>query len=736
MKETVEQVLASLDESWSKEAREKILKASRLRYEYATRQRPIWGGLREADEVSLIRLFLKMHLRTDAICAGLLVEAVQREDLTEAEIKETLGKSVAALCMKVVKLPSFPFVEVEAKQQRQKQREEVQTQAESFRRMLLAIAQDLRVVLLYLVVRVHQLRFLGFLPIKEQTPIARECREICAPLANRLGISWLKNELEDLSLRFLFPHSFYGLAARLSSTVKEREDYIEEVQSLLRSFVDEHNIHAEVTGRSKHINSIFRKLQLRHVTFDQLFDITAFRVICETKEQCYQLLGLIHARWTPVPGRFKDYIALPKSNQYQSLHTTVVGPHNKRMEVQIRTFEMHRIAEEGIAAHWLYKESGGSQPQSGGKTDAVQWLRSLLHLQEEKSDAQEFMADVQDHLFEERVFVFTPKGDVKELMYGATPLDFAYAIHTEVGMRCVGAKANGKMVSLRYQLQNGDMVEIKTSPSAKPNRGHLEFARTGRARIKIRSFLRTAQRQQAITLGRNLLEKELPSSHKSLSKLIKGGELLKVAQERGWGTIDELLMQIGYGKIEVKSVINTLFPAPEPAPGDEEVVELLEPPPKTSRGRKSRKRSKNAVLVDGMDDIMVRMARCCNPIPGDPIIGFISRGRGAIIHTAGCPKVQELDPQRQIEVSWDNNQQNKHTVTLRIVTENRPGLLTRISRVFSDREINITSAHCHTAQDEAVNVFQCQIADVEQLRRLSQVLNQIRGVNRVERLRR
>lgn len=731
MHKALDKVLASLGADWDKSARKKIRQACILRQTHTLEPPPIWGSLREDDSIELLRLFVRMHLAPNAICAGLLLSPLEAELLTEVEIQEQFGKKVAQLCLKVKALPSFSFAPPRDKKERStRYQEHIQAQAESFRRMLFAIAQDLRVVMLRLTLRVHQLRNLGFVLVEQQMSVAQECREICAPLANRLGISWLKNELEDLSLRFLYPHDFYHLATQLSSTRGQRDSYILEVQNTLEGLVQEYDIRAEVGGRSKHINSIFRKLKRRNMTFEQLFDIAAFRVICDTKEQCYQLLGLIHARWTPVPGRFKDYIALPKSNHYQSLHTTVVGPQNKRMEVQIRTFEMHRIAEDGIAAHWLYKESGGSQPGEG--VQDVQWLRSLLYLQDEKSDDDEFMASVQDHLFEERVFAFTPKGDVKELMFGATPLDFAYAIHSEVGMRCVGAKVNGKMVSLRHTLKNGDLVEIKTSPSAQPNRGHLEFAKTGRAQTKIRSFLRQTQRDQAVQMGRTLLEKELPSSRGRLSKLIKTGVLLEAAQTLGWNSNEELFMQVGYGKLGAQAVLEVMFPPEDtPTPAEEE-LEFFEPKP-----RRHRKHAKTSgILVDGMDGILVKMARCCNPIPGDAIVGFISRGRGATIHTRSCSKIQELDPARQIDVSWANSQATKHSVILRIVSENRTGLLTQISRVFSDNDIDISSARCQTSGEEAINVFQCYVSDVEQLRRLSQQIKNIRGVIRVDRLRR
>lgn len=735
MAKEIERALASLGGDWSKAARANIRQT--LSWVMEVREempQPIWGKPREAQDIKLLKLLVQIHLGPDAICAGLLALAVERGDIALEEVEERCSKKIHQLTSKVSALPSFSFTPPNVKKERSRHREQTKAQAESFRRMLLATAQDMRVVMLRLVLLVHQLREMPLIPVEKQMAVALECREIGAPLANRLGISWLKNELEDLTLRYLYPRDFYALAAKLSTTKNEREAYIVEVHDTLETLVEEQGFKAEVAGRSKHINSIYRKLKKRGVSFEQLFDITAFRIVCETKEQCYQLLGLIHARWTPVPGRFKDYIALPKSNQYQSLHTTVIGPQQRRMEVQIRTFEMHRIAENGIAAHWLYKESGSSAAATGEGAGDVQWLRSLLHLQEEKGDDQEFMAHVKDHLFEERVFVFTPKGDVKELMYGATPLDFAYAVHTQVGMRCIGAKVNGKMVPLKYTLKNGDMVDIKTSPSASPNRGHLDIVKTGRAITKIRSFLRGAQREQAVQIGRELLEKELPSSHKRISKLVKSGEMLSVAEQMGWATVDELLMQVGYGKLGVQAVMEALFP-PDAPTAPEETQDLFDAlPPQAPRSNKKAKGS--GVLVDGMDGILVRMARCCNPIPGDPIVGFISRGRGAIVHTTGCHRVQELDPARQIEVSWANDSQTTHTVALRLITENKPGLLTKISRVFSDSSINITSANCQTMHDEAINIFQCQVTDVGQLRRLSQQLSQIKGVNRVERLRR
>ncbi len=708
--------------------RYQLKKAWALRWSCLQEQQQPMANAEQRFEhgLDLFRLLLRMHVDIDAVVAGLLVEPVKQELLLLEEVTEKAGEEVATLCKQITSLPEFEINEDSAqKEQRPRRRSQIiKAQAEIFRRMLLAMSQDLRVVLVLLVVRLHQMRVLAYIPVSQHLQIARECREIYVPLANRLGISWVKHELEDATFRYLFPHDFYGLVSLVNATQIQRKEYIEEVQVLLRDLLTEHDIPGQVMGRPKHLNSIFRKMIHRRISYEELYDIIAFRIICQTKGQCYQILGLIHDTWKPIPGRFKDYIALPKSNMYQSLHTTVVGPHKKRMEVQIRTQEMHLIAEDGIAAHWLYKESGGSSgAQAAGN---VQWLRSLLQLQDEKADEDAFVANVRDHLFESKVFVFTPRGDIRELRRGSTPLDFAFAIHTEVGLQCTGAKVNNKMVSLRYELHNGDICEILTSPSACPNSGWLDLAQSARAKNKIRAFLRTEQREQAIQDGRERLERTLPAGQRNVSRLRKNGDLDKVSERLGLTTVEELLAQIGYGKVSAENVVRILFPR--------EQKSSPSPTPKKSR-RSSIRPSSGGVLVEGLDDIMIRMARCCHPIPGDPIVGFISRGRGVIVHRKDCSRLRKAEIQRQIDVRWTEDDVNLHSVNLRIITENRPTLLSQISQVFDNLNIQISRANYRSVGDESSNLFRCHISNVQQLQQLIRQISDIRGVIAIKRLR-
>jgi GTP pyrophosphokinase len=676
--------------------------------------------------LELLRLLVQSNADPDAISVGLLWEPAVEKLLSAEEISQLISPHVSRMCGQIVALPMFSFAaysQDKDKEPRTKRKADIAAQAEVFRRMLLALASDLRLMLVLLVLRLHQLRLLEFIPIGQQCDVARECRDIYAPLANRLGISWMKNDFEDLSLRYLYPNDFYALVSKIAAKRNERESYIEEVQKILQDLIQANQISGQVTGRSKHLNSILRKLHQRQINYEQLYDVIAFRVICNNKEACYQVLGLVHDKWKPIPGRFKDYIGLPKSNMYQSLHTTVIGPRQKRMEIQIRTEEMHRIAEDGIAAHWIYKEGGANK---GIPADDIHWLRSLLRLQDEKGDADAFMANVRDHLFDSKVFVFTPTGEVKELRRNSTPLDFAYAIHSKVGHHYVGAKVNDKIVALGYELKNGDMVEILTSPLAHPNRGWLEHAQTSRALNKIRSYLRSEQRDSSIAEGRVRLEKELPSDYRSITRLRNCGKLDKALQHFGISSADELLAQIGFGQMNPASVVRYMF-----AEEENTATGIADAPQKIE----TVKVPSGSILVEDSGDILVHIARCCNPIPGDPIIGFISRGRGIIVHTKTCSRLHKTDIHRRIAVRWNDCNSHKHSVSLRVVTENRQSIMTQITHVFDSLKLSIARSKCRSAKDEIVNIFRCQISDIHQLERLTRQLSDIRGVIRVERIR-
>ncbi len=744
MRTALQLLLEPIHSSLGKEGFRKIRKADRL-YQRLANEEFKWIGIHQRQDVALdesfqwistqkredfslgmVRLLLKMRLSTDAICAALLYHPVKIEKLTIQEVQEQFGETVAILSENLNKLPSFSFPELISYEEEKKNSQLlVKEQAKSFSRMLLAMTKDLRVVLLKFAESLQSLRMLPFKTFEDQFKIAYECRRIYAPLANRLGISWIKNEMEDLTLRYLHPRPFYYLVKRLSATQKERESYIREVTSILRSMTKDLGIPTRVMGRSKHINSIYLKMKKRGVSYDELYDITAFRLICQTKDQCYQLLGAVHERWKPIPNRFKDYIALPKANMYQSLHTTVLGPQNKQIEIQIRTEKMHEFAEEGIAAHWLYKE--GQAPQHG-EMDQFQWLRNLLRLKDEKDDDQVFMASVRDYLEEGEVFVFTPKRHVKELPKGATPVDLAYSIHTDIGHRCIGAKVNKRIVPLRYKLQNGDLVEILTSNSSAPKRDWLQFVVTHRAKSKIRAFFRIEQRKEAIVAGRAALEKALPDSHRSLIKLQKSGAFDPILKKVNSPTFDEMLVNIGIGKLDPKTVVAHLFPSEQENKQEEEEEIFFISPPQT-------KQTQKGILVDGLGDILVQMAGCCHPIPGDPIVGFVSRGRGVIVHRKNCPTIREIEPERLIPVRWDASGETKHIVILKVLGENHGGLLTNLSRVFTDLKIDIAAAHCEVDGDEAINFFTCHVTDTRHLQRLIRGLESVKGVLSVTRVR-
>ncbi len=496
------------------------------------------------------------------------------------------------------------------------------------------------------------------------------------------------------------------------------------------------SVPGDVTGRFKHFYSIYKKMRSQGIEFEQVPDVIAFRIITNDVGQCYAALGLIHQMWKPVPGRFKDFIAIPKANMYQSLHTTVIGPLSERIEIQIRTEEMHRIAEEGIAAHWAYKEGKNALSSDDEK---FAWLRQLLEWQQDLKDPKEFLDTVKVDLFTDEVFVFTPRGDVKSLPRGATPVDFAYAIHSAVGEKCIGAKVNGKIVPLRYKLKNGDQLEVLTSPQGHPSKDWLTFVKTSRAQQKIRAFIKEQQREKSLVLGRELAEREFRRFGLNLNKLIKNGELKPHGEHFGFSNEEDLLVAIGYGKIQPSQLVERLVPK-------EKVEEVKEQPPKDpSQGllqtvsdlarKVVGRKSSTGVVIGGIDDVLVRFGRCCNPVPGDPIVGFITRGRGVTVHTAACDKALATDPERRVDVSWDVRGEYKRPVTLRVLTQDRPGLLADMSQVFSKKGVNISQANCRaTGDDRAVNTFEVTISDLKQLTELMKTIEKLTGVYSVERV--
>jgi guanosine-3',5'-bis(diphosphate) 3'-pyrophosphohydrolase len=696
------------------------------------------GQIRKSGEPYLVHplevagLLAELKLDESSVVTGLLHDTIEDTLATKAEIGELFGVEIAELVDGVTKLSQFTAANTQEEKQ-----------AENFRKMVVAMAKDIRVLLVKLADRTHNMRTLDAMKPESQERIARETLDIYAPLANRLGIQWIKSELEDLSFRYLRPTEHADLTAKLETRAREKEKFVQDVVDLIRGKLVETGVTgADVSGRVKHIYSIWRKMRQLDLEFEQIQDVIAFRVIVADVAQCYESLGVIHSLWKPVPGRFKDYIAIPKPNLYQSLHTTVVGPAGERIEVQIRTGEMHKIAEQGVAAHWAYKEKGrdGKGQEALSKKDAASfgWLRQLVEFQKEVADPREFLETVKVDLFSDEVFVFTPKGAVKSLPRGATPVDFAYTIHSEIGEQCVGAKVNGKLVPLRYKLKNGDTIEILTSPHSHPSKDWLTFVKTSRAQARIRQFIRQAEHRRSIEIGREVAEREFRRFGVTLNKVQKGGELDKAANALGYRIADDLLAGIGYGKVSAADVLRHLVPAEklaeahpaEPAAPTSRITEMFRKmarlPPTTG-----------GVRISGIDDVLVRYGRCCNPVPGDAIVGFITRGRGVTVHTVACDKVLGIDPERRVDVAWDVKGDFKRPVSLRVITTDRPGILARISQTFSEAGVNISQASCRstTPGERAVNDFEVTVGDLKQLNSVMRSIEKLDGVQSVKRVR-
>ncbi len=662
-------------------------------------------------EVAGLLVDFKMDVST--VTAGLLHDVLEDTVVTKEVLAERFGGDIAELVDGVTKIGKLAFASREERQ------------AENFRKMLVAMARDIRVLMIKLADRLHNMRTIEYLPSEKQRKIAQETLDIYAPLAHRLGMAKVKGELEDLALKTLHPEAYEDLQRRVAKRRLEREAEINQVIAILQKKLGEVGIEAQITGRPKHFYSIHKKM-LQGREFDEIYDLTAVRIIAPTVRDCYGALGVVHSLWKPVPGRFKDFIAIPKSNMYQSLHTTVIGPKGDPVEIQIRTPEMHRIAEEGIAAHWLYKEKKGKE----GFDQAFVWLRQLLEWQQEMKDPREFMETVKVDLFPEEVYVFTPKGDVKALPEGSTPIDFAYAIHTEVGHHCVGARVNGKLVPLRQSLRQGDIVEIVTSQTQKPSRDWLKVVRSSRARSKIKQWLRTEERARSVILGRELLEREAKKHRLALLPLLDSEELGKLAVEHGYSTVDDLLAGLAYGKTSVQPVIARFLP-PEA---------LVEPKAEARPAAKpARARAESGVTVRGVDDVMARFAKCCTPVPGDPIVGFITRGRGITVHTRDCPNLTAgaWDSERTVEVQWDVAEKMPLPVKIAVyIGRDRPGLLAEISTAISSRQANIIKAEVTVTEDrKGINHFTVEVADLDQLQGVMGAIAAIRDVIGVERVR-
>ena len=666
-------------------------------------------------EVASLLVAFKMDVTT--VTAGLLHDVLEDTGATKTELEREFGKEIAELVDGVTKLGKLAFSSREERQ------------AENFRKMLVAMARDLRVLMIKLADRLHNMRTLDYLAQDRGRKIAQETLDIYAPLAHRLGMAKVKAELEDLALRTLSPDAYVDLQKRVAKRRLEREADINYVITILEKKLQEVGIESQIRGRPKHFYSIFKKMHDQGREFDEIYDLTAVRVITNSVRDCYGALGVIHSLWKPVPGRFKDFIAMPKVNMYQSLHTTVIGPKGDPVEIQIRTWEMHRIAEEGIAAHWLYKEKKTGKDKLD---ESLLWLRQLIETQQDTKDPREFLDSVRVDLFPDEVYVFTPKGDVKALPDGATPIDFAFAVHTKVGEHCVGAKVNGKLVPLRTTLRQGDIVEIVTSPNQHPSRDWLKFVKSTRARTKINQWLKIEERTRSIELGRELFEREAKKYRLNPTALLTGDEMQRAAADLGYPTPDDVLAAVGYGKASVHQLLNKL------APGA--TLDTVERP-RAAVG--TRPKTDQGVRIRGVDDLLVRFAKCCNPLPGDQIVGFITRGRGLTVHARDCLTVAKsvLDRERLINVEWDveapAQEPAKRPVRIAVYIGNdRPGLLSEITGAIGSKNGNIVKAEVTVTDDRhGINNFVVEVADLSQLQDIMTAIREVPDVINVERVR-
>jgi len=680
------------------------------------------GQVRSSGEPYLVHplnvayILSDMRLDETSIAVGLLHDVLEDTLTTKEKLQETFGPDVAELVDGVTKISRYAYVSKE------------EQQAETFRKMLLAMVGDLRVVLVKLADRLHNMRTLQFLPEERRHAIAKETLEIYAPIANRLGMGKVKGELEDLSFQYLHPREYDELSKTVAEKVSVSGDLVDRIRTTLMERLRENGIECEVYGRVKSMFSIWAKLRRQETDIGQVYDYLAFRIITQSIKDCYGALGFVHQMWRPVPGRIKDYIAMPKPNFYQSLHTTVVAEKGQPFEVQIRTREMDLIAEQGIAAHWKYKEG-----RVGARDDDKNflWLRQLVEQQQEIKDPRLFLHSLKIDLYPDEVYTFTPKGDVFAFPRGATPLDFAYRIHTDVGHKCVGARVNGKLVPLRTVLKNGDIVEILSGATQTPSREWLNIAVTSRARHKIRHWLNTEQKHRSIEVGRKLIEKEAKRYKVQWRKLVAENALDGVLSEHGLARLDELYADVGYGKVSARSVVERF------ATDEQKEKPLAEPGVIQQAVRKSFPftSSSQAIKVRGYDDLLTYLAKCCNPLPGEPIVGFVTRGKGVAVHSANCPNVTNLmfNPDRAIEVEWADQRQSQFQVELEVVAEDRQGMLAKVISTISNLKTNIRHLETRTTDGRATIELSLEISDLKHLEKVTKSIAVVDGVTRVER---
>ncbi len=655
-----------------------------------------------------------MKLDIISVAAGLLHDVIEDTQAVPEEIEAIFGYEVSHIVSGVTKLSSLSFHSTR------------QRQAESLRKMFLAMADDIRVILIKLADRLHNMRTLQFHRPDKRKEIAGETLDIYAPIAARLGIYWIKNELEDTSFKYFQPDDYERIQSHVAKSRVERTKYMETVKGYIQKKMDEARLQCEVLGRNKNYYSIYHKMVSQNLPFEEIYDIIAFRIILDSISQCYEALGLIHSMWKPIDHKFKDYIARPKANMYQSLHTTVIGPFGERMEIQIRTWEMDRVAKSGIAAHWSYKE-GKRVDEDVSKKFA--WIQDLVENQENFRDPGEYLENLRIDLFQDEVYVFTPRGEIKTLAQGATAVDFAYMIHTEVGNQCTGAKVNGQLVPLVYQLKTGDIVEVITSKNHHPSKDWLKFVKTVKARSKIRQWIKTQEKERSITLGREMLEKAFRKEKLNFNALIKTDDLADVATHFGFKAIEDLIANVGYGKITPLQVLRRFAPKSQEEDDEKSIFNKL-------IGRVSRKRKpKTGVLVKGVDDILIRFGKCCQPVPGDHIIGYITRGYGVTVHRTNCVNALELNPDRQIEVEWNQETTELYPVKIRIISHDRVGLLADLVGNISKHGANILHASSDTRENRIVDSsFTIGVEDISHLDKILAAVRKVKLVQEVKRI--
>lgn len=700
-----------------------------IRRSYEFSEKAHAGQIRRSGEpyishpLGVAAILAELQLDVPSVITALLHDTVEDTSVTLKDIEANFGATVARLVDGVTKISLMKFRNTHEKQ------------GENIRKMIVAMGKDVRVVLVKLADRLHNMRSLSHMPPEKQVRIAEETLDIYAPLASRLGINSMKTELEDLGFRYAFPETYYSLVQTVAHKKREREKYIEDVKKILFTELSKRTKFVfEVQGRPKHLWSIYRKMQLRNIEYDQVYDILAFRVCVNSLAECYEVLGLVHSLWKPIPGRFKDFIAMPKNNNYQSLHTTVVGPEAERIEIQIRTFDMNLVAEKGIAAHWKYKEGGDESQADPSSFQKFSWLRELVTLHQQSSNADEFLENVKSDLFDSEIYVFTPKGDVKEFPDGATPIDFAYSVHTDVGNRIAAARVNGRLVSIKHVLQSGDTVEVITSKNQTPSKDWLKNCVTTRAKSKIRQYVKTEQRKRALDLGKEILDKTFRKAGASLARALEKPEFKEFCQRQGSNNAEDLFIKVGYGTITPQIVLDAMKlnvqPAAPPATDSNFIKRAFHAA--ISRTKKSG----SLIKVDGLNDVLVRFSKCCNPIPGDPIVGFITLGRGIAIHRSDCAKVFELDQDRRLDVEWNESTEASvgRIARLRVVSRDEPGLLKQMSEVFATHGVNILNAQVRTTKDlKAICMFDVNVKDTHHLSEVIHALGKLKGIIGVSR---